>query len=267
VNNTESGYIPVSGGKLYYEAAGAGEPLVFVHGFTLDTRMWDDQWDVFASKYRVVRYDVRGFGRSDLPSGGYANYIDLDAVVQHLGLERPHVVGLSMGGGIAADYAANFPEGLRSLTLIDSTLFGYVFPESFRSGVAFGPIAKQRGVKAAIDAWVAHPFFAPAAEQPAVLARLNEIVGSYHGYAWLEPPFASEPPVPVSAESLGKIKVPTLVIVGERDIPEFREVAKHMAGNIAGAKLVVVPNAGHMSNMEAPQFVNEALMGFLASAK
>ena len=157
---------------------------MFVHGFTLDTRMWDDQWDVFASKYRVVRYDVRGFGRSDLPSAAYANYIDLDAVVQHLGLQRPHVVGLSMGGGIAADYAANFPDGLRSLTLIDSTLGGYVFPESFRTGVAFGPIAKEQGVKAAIDAWVAHPFFAPAAEQPAVLARLNEIVGAYHGYAW-----------------------------------------------------------------------------------
>jgi 3-oxoadipate enol-lactonase len=92
-------------------------------------------------------------------------------------------------------------------------------------------------------------------------------VGSYHGYAWLEPPFASEPPNPVAAESLGNIKVPTLVIVGERDIPEFREVARHMAGNIAGAKLVVVPNAGHMSNMEAPQFVNEAMLGFLAGVK
>ena len=130
-------------------------------------------------EYRVVRYDVRGFGRSDLPSAAYANYIDLDTVVQHLGLERPHVVGLSMGGGIAADYAANFSEGLRSLTMIDSTLGGYAFPESFRSGVtAFGPIAKAQGVKAAIDAWVAHPFFAPAAEQSAVLARLNEIVGA-----------------------------------------------------------------------------------------
>src|SRR6185436_9656247 len=175
MTNAESGYVPVSGGKLYYEAAGSGDPLVFVHGFTLDTRMWDDQWDVFASKYRVVRYDVRGFGRSDLPSGAYANYIDLDAVVQHLGLQRPHVVGLSMGCGIAADYAANFPDGLRSLTLIDSTLGGYAFPESFRAGVAFGPVAKEHGVKAALDAWVAHPFFAPAAEQPAVLARLNAI--------------------------------------------------------------------------------------------
>ena len=255
-------------GKLYYEIAGEGEPLVFVHGFTLDTRMWDDQWDVFAEKYRVVRYDVRGFGRSDLPAAAYANYIDLDAVVQYLGLERPHVVGLSMGGGIAADYAANFPDGLRSLTLIDSTLGGYAFPETFRSGVtAFGPIAKERGVKAAIDAWVAHPFFAPAAEQPSVLSRLNEIVGGYHGYAWTATTVLQEQPVTPTAEALDKVKVPTLVIVGERDIPEFREVAKHMADNIKGARLVVIPNAGHMSNMEAPELVNAAILDFLAPIK
>ena len=263
MTNSESGYIPVPGGKLYYEAAGEGEPVVFVHGFTLDTRMWDDQWNVFASKYRVVRYDVRGFGRSDLPSAAYANYIDLDAVVQHLGPQRPHVVGLSMGGGIAADYAANFPEGLRSMTLVDSTLGGYAFPESFRSGVAFGPLAKEKGVKAAIDAWVAHPFFVPAAEQPAVLARLNEIVGAYHGYAWTTTETLQETPTPLTAENLDAIKVPTLVIVGERDIPEFREVAQHMAENIAGARLVTVPNAGHMSNMEQPAVVNEAILSFL----
>jgi pimeloyl-ACP methyl ester carboxylesterase len=133
--------------------------------------------------------------------------------------------------------------------------------------VAFGPVAKERGVKAAIDAWVAHPFFAPAAEQPAVLARLNDIVGSYHGYAWTTATVLQEQPATPTADALGNIKVPTLVIVGERDIPEFREVAKHMADNIAGAKLVIVPNVGHMSNMEAPEFVNEALMGFLAGVK
>jgi 3-oxoadipate enol-lactonase len=267
VTTTETGYIPVLGGKLYYEVAGAGEPLVFVHGFTLDTRMWDDQWDVFAARYRVVRYDVRGFGRSDLPTGAYTGYIDLDAVVQHLQLDRPHIVGLSMGGGIALDYAANFTEGLRSLTVIDSTLGGYAFPESFRSGVtAFGPIAKAQGVKAAIDAWVAHPFFAPAAEQAAVLARLNEIVGAYHGYAWTTTETLQEPANPPAAELLDKINVPTLVIVGERDIPEFRDVAKHMADGIAGAKLVVIPNAGHMSNMEAPAAVNEAILSFLSGA-
>jgi pimeloyl-ACP methyl ester carboxylesterase len=264
VTETETGYIGVPGGKLYCEAAGAGEPVVFVHGFTLDTRMWDDQWDVFASQYRVVRYDVRGFGKSALPVQDCCDYIDLDAIVQHLRLDRPHVIGLSMGGGIALDYAANFTDGLRSLTLIDSTLGGYPFPESFRAGVTFGPIAQAQGVKAAIDAWVAHPFFVPAAEQPAVLARLNEIVGAYHGYAWGEAPIAKTAPIPLTAENLGAITVPTLVLVGERDIPEFREVAQHMAETIAGARLVVVPGAGHMANMEAPAFVNEAILRFLA---
>jgi 3-oxoadipate enol-lactonase len=266
VTNAESDYIPVEGGRLYYEAAGAGEAVVFVHGFTLDARMWDDQWDVFAERYRVVRYDVRGFGRSDLPSGPYANYIDLDAVAQHLGLGRPHVVGLSMGGGIAADYAANFPDGLRSLTLIDATLGGYAFPPEFAAGMSFGPIARSQGVKAAIEAWVAHPFFAPASEQPAVFARLKEIVGAYSGYAWTAPANLQEQPGTPTAENLGSIRVPTLVMVGERDIPEFRGVADYLARGIAGARLVVVPKVGHMANMEAPGTVNEAILAFLARA-
>ena len=96
--SADSGLVPVDGGKLYYEAAGTGEPLVFVHGFTLDARMWDDQWEGFSDRYRVVRYDVRGFGRSDLPSGLHGHHTDLRAVIDHLGLVRPHLVGLSMGG-------------------------------------------------------------------------------------------------------------------------------------------------------------------------
>jgi pimeloyl-ACP methyl ester carboxylesterase len=209
VTNAESGYMPVSGGKLYYEAAGAGEPLVFVHGFTLDTRMWDDQWDVFASKYRVVPYDVRGFGRSDLPGGAYANYIDLDAVVQHLGLQRPHVVGLSMGGGIAVDYAASFPDGLRSLTLIDSTLAGTCFPESFRAGVAFGPIAKERGVKAGDRCLGGAPVLRTGgrATGGAGAAQRDRPAPTTAKPGWSRPSPRSRR-TPVAAESLGSIKVP-----------------------------------------------------------
>src|SRR6185436_13829592 len=95
--NTDSGFAAINGGRLYWEAAGEGEPLVFIHGFTLDTRMWDDQWDVFAARYRVIRYDVRGFGQSTVPDGPFSHQDDLRALMDYLGVDRFHLVGLSMG--------------------------------------------------------------------------------------------------------------------------------------------------------------------------
>ena len=89
MTTTDSGYIQLDGARLYYETAGEGDPLVFVHGFTLNARMWDDQWDAFASDYKVVRYDARGFGRSDTATGPYCHWRDLRAVVQHLASRSP----------------------------------------------------------------------------------------------------------------------------------------------------------------------------------
>jgi len=261
----ESGYVPVEGGRLYYEAAGAGEPLVFVHGFTLDGRMWDDQWDVFARDYRVVRYDARGFGRSDIATGAYGHYKDLRAVVRHLGLDRPHLVGLSMGGGIVLDYAVSFPDELRSLTLIDSTIGGWThWSEGFRATVQLNDVAERNGVEAARAAWYAHPFFDPVTEKPGVTGRLKAVVDDYTGWHWLnkDPGMGADPP---AAERLADVSVPTLVIIGERDVPDFQAIADYMAQNIKGARKAVVPDAGHMSNMECPAEVNALLSEFLSS--
>jgi pimeloyl-ACP methyl ester carboxylesterase len=125
----QTGFAELNGTRLYYEVAGSGAALAFVHGFSLDTRMWDDQFEAFAERYRVVRYDARGFGKSALPgSEKYMHAADLKALLEQLGIDRASVVGLSMGGGIAIDFALTYPEATRALVLVDSTLGG------FRSG-------------------------------------------------------------------------------------------------------------------------------------
>ncbi|TMF47254.1 MAG: alpha/beta fold hydrolase [Chloroflexi bacterium] len=100
----ETGYIETNGTKLYYEVMGEGHPLVLVHGGYMDRRMWDDQFAEFAQYYRVVRYDVRGFGRSELPQVPYADRQDLQALLTSLGIEKTYLLGLSLGGMIAIDY-------------------------------------------------------------------------------------------------------------------------------------------------------------------
>ena len=108
------------------KAAGSGAPLVLIHGFTLDMRMWDDQFTPFAERYRVVRYDVRGFGKSAVPAGApYTNADDLAALLDYLDISSAAIVGLSMGGGIAIDFALAYPAMTRALIPVDSSPEGH----------------------------------------------------------------------------------------------------------------------------------------------
>ena len=109
----DSGFLDVPNARLYYEVAGAGPAVVFVHGFTLDTRMWDDQWTVFGERYRVVRYDLRGFGRSEAEPVPYSDLDDLLALLNCLDIERAHLVGLSMGGMVLVHFALTHPRRVR----------------------------------------------------------------------------------------------------------------------------------------------------------
>jgi 3-oxoadipate enol-lactonase len=265
MNEDSSGLVEVGGGRFCYEVAGRGEPVVLVHGFSLDRRMWDDQWNVLADRYRVMRYDARGFGRSSPPERSpYANYEDLRLLIDCLGLQHPHLVGLSMGGGIVLDFAIAYPNELRSLTVIDSIVGGYTgWSQGFRRGLGYGETARHQGLQAAIEAWLTHPFFEAARQQPSVAARLRQIVGEYGGWQWLHEGSQQELQSP-AVERLDSIAVPTLVLVGERDVEDFRLLAELLASNIPGAGLHVVPGVGHMANMEAPDDVNRLLLAFLA---
>ena len=124
-----AGFVEVEGGRLGYEVDGAGEPIVFVHGFGLDGRMWDGEAAHFSRDYAVVRYDVRGFGRSSPPTGPFAHVEAIfAALVSHLGFARAHLCGLSMGGGIAIDFALAHPARVHALVLVDSVVGGFPFP-------------------------------------------------------------------------------------------------------------------------------------------
>ncbi|HEY7490512.1 MAG TPA: alpha/beta hydrolase [Candidatus Tectomicrobia bacterium] len=122
---TLTGFADVNGTRLYYEVAGTGHPLVLIHGFSLDTRMWDDQFEVFAQGYQVLRYDLRGFGKSAVPTDTpYTHPDDLYALMTHLGIEHADIVGLSLGGAVALDFAVTYPRATDVLIPVDAALLG-----------------------------------------------------------------------------------------------------------------------------------------------
>lgn len=263
--DTQHGFAEVNGTRLYHEVAGAGEPVVLIHGFTLDTRMWDDQFAPFAERYRVVRYDARGFGQSAVPDEApYTHADDLAALLGHLSIPSAAIIGLSMGGGIAINFALAYPEMTRALIPVDSVLGGHRWSDEWNERFGhIGHTAHTASVEAAKAEWLADPLFAPANERPDVAARLRQMVMDYSGWNWMhrDPHRSQEPP---AAERLTQIAVPTLVLLGERDLPDFHAVADTVTRQVSGARKVVLPGVGHMANMEAPEPFNAAVLGFLA---
>ena len=129
----KAGWLQVPQGELSFECAGEGDAVVFLHGFGLDLRMWASQFEALQSTFRVIRYDLRGFGRSSVPPVcKYAHEDDLQALLSHLGVTSAHVVGSSMGGRMALRFAAAYPEMVQSLVLADSALDGYAWSDEWQ---------------------------------------------------------------------------------------------------------------------------------------
>ena len=252
-----SGTLVFNDGKIYYETVGSGEPIVFVHGFTLDHTMWQPQVEFFSKDYQVITYDARGFGRSSLPDSPYGHAADLRALFEHLGIEQAHLVGLSMGGRIATNFALAYPNTVKSLVLMDSALDGY------KSEVDWNVHAEEQGREKAKENWLNHEVFAMTKKRLEVVAALSAIVEGYSGWHWLH----HDPQTPTNTyarDHLHEITKPTLIVVGEGDLPYFHNIANVLAAEIRGAKKVIVPNTGHMVNMEAPNEINNLLADFIA---
>lgn len=261
-------FVEVTGTRLYCELAGADDApaVVFVHGFSLDTRMWDGQVAAFAERYRVVRYDLRGFGRSALPEAGvpYRHDEDLRALLDALGIERVAIVGLSLGGAVALNVALSHPERISALVLAASILPGFETPEFDAVVRPVWRAGRTSGVDAARALWLDCPMFAVSNEHLATREALRTIVGDYSGWGWTDrdPGAWAEPDC---LAQLGRITMPTLVVVGERDIEDMHRTADALASGIPGAQQVVLPDLGHLPNMEDAAAFNSVALDFLAS--
>ncbi|MCC7450821.1 MAG: alpha/beta fold hydrolase [Anaerolineae bacterium] len=261
---TQFGTAIVPGGQLYYEATGVGDSLVLIHGFGLDRRAWDDQVTALAQGWQVIRYDARGFGKSTVPtSERYSHADDLKCLLDHMGIARSCLVGLSMGGGIAVSFALAYPDRVSGLILVDPALISYQWSDEWRSWwQAIEAEGAQRGAAAANERWFQHPVFALARENPATAARLKQMIADYSGWHWInrDRQRRNDPP---DMQRLDQIVAPTLIINGERDLPDFHAMARILQRSIPDAQTVVIPRVGHLTNMEAPADVNELIQPFL----
>jgi 3-oxoadipate enol-lactonase len=261
---SRTGVLARPGARVVYEVTGHGPAVVLAHGFGLDMRMWDPQVAHLAERFRVVRYDCRGFGSSGPldPAVPYTHAGDLIALLDHLAIADAVLAGLSFGGRVVLQAALAAPARVRGLALLDAVLDGV--PWDRPSADALDEVARQvqaGGVLAGRAAWLAHPLFAAARERPGIAGRLAAMVAGYPGQHWLgqDPHSEDRPPI----DALADVTMPTLVLAGERDVPGFLEMSAVLARRIPGAEYRVVAGACHMVNLEQPAAVNELLARFL----
>ncbi len=262
-DEVESGMARVAEPVIFFEAAGRGAPVVLIHGGQMDRRMWDPQFLPYAKTYRVVRYDVRGYGRSATATLPYSDVADLVALLDQLGIRKAHLVGLSLGGRIAIDFTLEHPDRVASLTAVAPGLRGFPSDDDER-WVAQWRAAQEKGGEAAATLWLQDPFMVPAMEHPDLAPRLRELALA-NARAWLANPLLEIRQDPPAAKRLAEIHVPVLVVIGDRDVPHMQKVADKLSSEIVGAKKVVIPGAGHISNMEKPQAFDRAVLEFLAA--
>jgi pimeloyl-ACP methyl ester carboxylesterase len=267
----EAGTAEVHGTQLYYEMFGEGHPLVLIHGGYMDRRMWDDQFHTFAEHYRVIRYDVRGFGKSELPPVPYADRQDLSDLLNYLGVEKTYLLGLSLGGMIAIDFTLEHPTMVDALILVDSPVPGFPIEllyteeqlEQLRSRYApFVKARQERNIPALVDALMEDPTLVPSSNYPAARQRVRNNLSEY-SFAWVLDPAPRQDLDPPAYERLAEIQVPTLIIMGAEDDPRLFKDADKLERDIAGASRVTIAETHHMPNMEKPEEFNTIVLDFL----
>jgi pimeloyl-ACP methyl ester carboxylesterase len=256
--------------SLYKEVAGDGPAVVLIHAGICDARMWDPQWTTFPREHRTIRYDLRGFGRSPLTPGPFANARDLAELLDGLGVERAALVGASAGGQVALELAVARPDLVGPLVLVGASLPGYDWSPAVRASFAEEEAALERGdldaaVEANLRTWVDGSGRAPGTVDPGV----REAVGQMQRRAFeLQLPFAEnyeeEDMEPDWPKRLGTIQVPALVLVADHDQPDVHAMAARLAGELPRARTATISGAAHLPSMERPAEFDRLVLAFLA---
>lgn len=268
---TRTGYIEQADGDLYYEEAGEGETLVLGHAGFVDSGMWNPQWEAFAQRYRVIRYDMRGFGKSDPAPGPRNRRNDLLQILQSLRVERAAMLGCSMSGTIMLDFALEHPGMVSSLVIVSSSPSGYQPegdppPELMEMFPAANQGDTARVSELQMRLWIDGPTRLPDQVTPDVRQRATAMnrIPVEHGTFFVADLQPFEPLEPPAISRLADVHVPALIMAGALDYPTTLYAAEIMAEGIPGAQKHLFAHSAHLPNMEEPDEFTWVVLEFLA---
>jgi 3-oxoadipate enol-lactonase len=255
--------VNVGNAVVNYDISGQGKTVVFIHGWAHNLSAWDDQVSALKTRYRVLRYDSPGFGRSTGFADASAEPRDLLVLLEALHIDHAYIVGHSRGGGIALRFAAAYPNKVDGLVLYGAVSPGIAPADELMAMFGSLPgIAKNFGLDSAGKVVFATPLVWVPAGRTDVTARYHRLWASYSGKDLLDPRPESGAVAAPQLSQLSALKVPTLVIIGDHEVPFIAAQADTFAHRIPNAKKVVIPNAGHGAHFAQSASFNSALLDF-----
>jgi len=256
---SDTGYILVDGGKLFYESAGKGTNIVLLHDGMVNNSIWDEQFPLLSKTYRVVRYDRRGYGKSSDPELKYSHIADLNQLFIQLRINKAIIFGMSSGGRLAIDFTLTHPEKVTGLVLVGAVVsgFGYTSHMNTRGG-HFDPQKITDPVKVN-EYFIKDDPYEIYSENTAAKEKVMKLLP----FLARQNSVPTQPAVKVAVRSLSEIKVPALILIGEYDIPDVHAHAGVINAGIANSKREIIPRSGHLIPIEQPALFNESIIAFL----
>lgn len=266
-----SGFAEVNGARLYYELTGYGKPLVMIHAGIADCRMWDKEFEAFSQTHQALRFDMRGYGKSMPVEGDFNLLDDLEALLAKLDIPTPIILmGCSMGGGLSIDYALTHPDQVAALILVGSGPAGLELeapgPDELfaQSEAAFeaGDVDHVAELDMRIwfdgDGRTSDEVDARARRKAYAMAKLvteHELkdIGRH----------VRKSEARSAAERLHELSMPTLIVIGQNDLPYLKLAADYMCDHLPAATKLLIPDAGHLPNLEHPELFQTAVFDFL----
>jgi 3-oxoadipate enol-lactonase len=258
----------LNGARIHYERSGTGMPVIMLHAGVADSRMWEGQAAELSKHFDVIRPDMRGFGRSEMPPGRWSPHGDLLALVDELGLKPAHIVGCSMGGQLALDFALDHPERVSKLVFVGGGVSGSRPDPRYEPLFAAVEAADKSGDHAALNQaemhlWLDGPYRPQGYVREPLRKLFLEMNGGNMDIDWdKSPPEDLDPP---AIDRLSEVTAPTLVVVGDKDLEPIRHLTDRVASSIRGARKAVIRDAAHLPNLEHPEEFNRIVLDFLLS--
>jgi pimeloyl-ACP methyl ester carboxylesterase len=254
-------FVDVEGSKLYYEECGTGpEAVVLIHDGVAHSAVWDDVWPTFCRRFHTIRYDRRGYGRSPVATTWFSETEDLAALLRNRKVSHAILVASSHGGELSIDFTLQYPGLVRELVLVGAVVSGFPYTDHFLDrGMANSKPFDKGDIAGGLANWAKDKYLLAPGHDAAKKRLFDLLAANPQDMTHAE--FAR--PTQSALPRLKEIRVPTLILVGDADIPDVHAHAGAIEAGISGSKRVVITETGHLMYLERPEEFSRVVIAFI----